>query len=464
MSTYLAIDIGASSGRHILGSLVDGKITLSEIHRFKNGFTKKNGFLCWDIETLFAEVLTGIAKCKEIGKIPVSLGINTWGVDFVLVDKNGQLLGDAVSYRDSRTDGMDEILSGIISEQDLYHRTGIQKMIFNTVYQFMALQKYQPELLEAAAGFLMIPSYLSYLLTGERQHEYTISSTTALVNSKSKAWDFELIKKIGLPEKFFGEIKPPGTNVGNFLPEIKQRLGFGAEVILPCTHDTACAVVSAPIDEKSIFLSSGTWSIIGVELTEPICTEASRQSNLANEGGYQYRFRYLKNIMGLWIIQSIKKDYNDEYSFSDLADYAAKSSDFPSVFDVNEHRFLAPENMEAEIKAALKESGQQVPDNIGELIFCVYHSLAVSYAKTVVEIETITGKIYDKICIVGGGSQDGYLNELTAKICKKKVTAGPVEGTALGNILVQMISAGTVAGLLEARELVKKSFVINEYV
>jgi rhamnulokinase len=441
-----------------------GKLELSEVHRFENGFEKKHGHLCWNVEALFKEILIGLAKCKEIGKIPTSIGINTWGVDFVLLDKNGKMIGDAVSYRDSRTDGMDELLSKTVSEQDLYHRTGIQKMNFNTIYQLMALKKYQPELLEAAAGFLMMPSYLSYLLTGKRQHEYTNASTTALVNAKSKDWDFELIEKIGLPKRFFSEIKPPGTKLGNLLPEIKERLGFDAEVFLPCTHDTGSAVVSAPIDDKSIYLSSGTWSLMGVELLNPICTEESRQVSLSNEGGYQYRFRYLTNIMGLWIIQSIKKEYGSRYSFNDLERHARECSGFSSVFDVNEHRFFAPESMEAEIKAALKESGQQVPESIGELIHCAYHSLAVSYAGTVKKIESITGKQYDRICIVGGGCKDRYLNELAAKICQKKITAGPVEGTALGNILVQMMSAGAVAGLLEARELVKKSFPIQTFV
>ena len=463
MSTYLAIDIGASSGRHILGSMQNGKLVLEEIHRFKNGFKKKNGHLCWDMEALFEEILTGIAKCNEIGKIPVSLGIDTWGCDFVLLDKSDKMIGDTVAYRDSRTNDMDEVLDEFISEPDLYGRTGIQKLVFNSIYQFLALKQWQPEWLEAADGFLMIPEYLSYLLTGGQKHEYTNSTTTALVNAKTKDWDDELVEKIGLPKKLFSEMVPPGTKLGNLLPEIRQRVGFDCKVILPCTHDTGSAVVSAPIDDKSIYLSSGTWSLMGVELDEPICTEESRQKNLSNEGGYQYRFRYLKNIMGLWIIQSIKNDYGGQYSFDDLCYYAGKCSQFPSVININEHRFFAPEKMEDEIKAACRDSGQQVPQNIGELMFCVYHSLAVGYSKTVEEIESITGKRYDKICIVGGGSKDTYLNELTAAVCGRKVTAGPVEGTAIGNILVQMISMGAINGIEEARELIRKSFLIDDY-
>jgi rhamnulokinase len=424
-----------------------------EIHRFKNGFAKKNGYLCWNIDALFQEILTGMAKCKEIGKIPTSVGIDTWGVDFVLLDKNGSMIGDAVAYRDSRTNGMDQALSDLISERELYSRTGIQKLIFNSIYQFLALQRQQPELLEAASGFLMIPEYLCYLLTGQQKHEYTNATTTGLVNAYTKSWDYDLIEKIKLPKSLFGEIVPPGTKLGNLLPEIAQKIGFDCSVILPCTHDTGSAVVSAPVDGTSIYISSGTWSLMGVELTEPICTEKSRVSNLSNEGGYEYRYRYLKNIMGLWIIQNIKDGYGRKYSFDDLCMYAAESSYFPSVIDVNEQRFLAPPKMENEIKAACKDSGQQVPATIGELMFCVYNSLAVSYAKTVSEIEAITGKSYNKICIVGGGSKDRYLNELTATACNKKVVAGPVEATAIGNILVQMISMGEVKDIDHARKL-----------
>jgi len=463
LSAYLAIDIGASSGRHIIGSICDGKLELEEIHRFENGFEMKDGHLCWNLDALFEEIVTGIEKCITVNKTPRSIGIDTWGCDFVLLDKSGKMIGDAVAYRDSRTDGMDEVLSRFISEPDLYARTGIQKLVFNTVYQFLALKQQQPEFFGAANSFLMIPEYLSYLLTGRQKHEYTNSTTTALVNAKTKDWDYEIIKKIGLPKSLFSEIAPPGTKLGNLIPEIRHRVGFDCEVILPCTHDTGSAVVSAPIDDKSIYLSSGTWSLMGVELDEPICTEESRLSNLSNEGGYLFRSRYLKNIMGLWIIQSIKKDYNGLYSFDNLCSYAAECSDFPSVVNVNEHRFLAPEKMEEEIKAACRDTGQRVPKSIGEVMYCVYHSLAASYAQTVDEIESIVGKQYEKICIIGGGSKDSYLNKLTAAACGRKITAGPVEGTDIGNILVQMLSAGILKNISEARDLVKNSFKIDEF-
>ena len=460
---YLAIDIGASSGRHILGEVIDGKLKLEEVHRFKNGMITKNGQLCWDVDALFEEILTGIAKCKAMGKIPQSVGMDTWGVDFALLDAAGNRLGDVVAYRDNRTAGMDEVLSEFISETELYAITGIQKMQFNTIYQLLALKQQNPELLAQADGFLLMPEYFSYLLTGVRKHEYTNATTTGMVNANTNGWDFELIERIGLPRNILGEITAPGTKLGGFLPHIKERVGFDCQVVFPCTHDTASAVVCAPIDENSIYLSSGTWSLIGTELSAPICTEDSRKANLTNEGGFGYKYCYLKNIMGLWIIQSIKAELGDKHSFEDLCDEAKKNSGFPSRIDVNEHRFLSPESMIDAIKAACKESGQKVPESVGELTFCVYQSLADSYAQAVQELETLTGKQFGKICIVGGGSQNVYLNELTAKACKRTVAAGPAEGTAAGNILVQMITAGQLQGVDEARTLVKNSFPINEY-
>jgi len=446
-----------------LGEIVDGKLKLEEIHRFKNGMVTKNGRLCWDADALFEEILTGIAKCKTIGKLPHSVGIDTWGVDFALLDAGGNRLGDVVAYRDSRTNRMDEVLNECISEAELYARTGIQKMQFNTIYQLLALKQQNPELLAQAGGFLLMPEYFSYLLTGVRKHEYTNATTTGLVNAHSKDWDFELIERIGLPRKIFGEIIAPGTKLGGFLPHVKERVGFDCRVVFPCTHDTASAVVCAPIDENSIYLSSGTWSLIGTELPAPMCTEASRKANLTNEGGFGYRYRYLKNIMGLWIIQNIKSELGDKYSFEDLCNEARQCSGFPSRIDVNAHRFLAPESMINAIKAACQESGQKVPESVGALTYCVYQSLADSYAQAVQELEALTGKPFNKICIVGGGSRNVYLNALTAKACKRVVTAGPTEGTATGNILVQMITAGQLHSVDEARKLVENSFPIEEY-
>ena len=459
---HLAIDIGASSGRHILGWLQDGQLKLEEIHRFKNGTITKNGHLCWDTDALFAEILEGLKKCKQAGKIPQSLGIDTWGVDFVLLDGAGSLLGDAVAYRDSRTDGMDEAVNRFISDKELYAATGIQKQPYNTIYQLMAVKAQNPKMLAQAKNILLMPEYFSHRLTGAFYHEYTIASTTGLVNARTKNWDYGLIERIGLPREIFGDILPPGKALGPFLPEIAKEVGFDCQVIYPCTHDTGSAVVASPLSENSIFLSSGTWSLIGAEIPTPISTEEGREANFANEGGYG-GYRYLKNIMGLWIIQCIKAELGDEYSFDDIRKAAEESSSFPSRIDVNDHRFLAPESMIDAIKNACEETGQPVPQTVGELAFCVYVGLADCYAKAVQELEALTGKPFDKICIVGGGSQNAYLNRLTAMACKRPVTAGPTEGTAAGNILVQMIALGAVENLEEARQIVKNSFDIKAY-
>ena len=473
---FLAIDIGASGGRHMLGTLANGKLELTEIHRFKNGMVEKNGRLCWDVDALFEEILTGMAKCKAIGKLPHSVGIDTWGVDFALLDNDGNTIGDVVAYRDSRTNGMDEVLSEHISEAELYARTGIQKLPFNTIYQFMALKQQNPELLAKADGFLLMPEYFSFLLTGVRRHEYTNATTTGLVNVQSERpaagrpyihaqpnWDFDLIGRIGLPRHIFGEIVSPGTGLGRLLPHIRERVGFDCDVVFPCTHDTASAVVSAPTDAKSIYLSSGTWSLMGVELDRPICTEDSRKANITNEGGFGFKYRYLKNIMGLWMIQCIKEELDDKYSFEELCSLARESSSFRVRIDVNDRRFLAPYSMIGAIRAACHETRQPIPDTPGELAFCVYQNLADCYENTMLELAILTGKQYDKICIIGGGSQNKLLNELTAKVCRKTVTAGPVEGTAIGNILVQMIAAGQLKDIAEAKRLVRDSFEIETY-
>ena len=463
MAYYLSIDIGASSGRHILGSLENGNLVISEVYRFKNGYTKKSGRLCWDTHALFGHILKGLARCKEIGKAPASVGIDTWGVDFVLLDKADNLIGQAVAYRDNRTDGMDKLVEAVFSEQELYERSGIQKMPFNTVYQLMAVKAEHPDMLEQARGFFLTPEYYSYLLCGVKMHEYTMASTTGLVSAGTNNWDFELIEKLGLPAHLFGNVCPPGTKLGKLRPEIAAQIGFECDVVFPCTHDTGSAVVATPLDKDSVYLSSGTWSLVGVELESPITTPQSRLEGLTNEGGFGYRYRYLKNIMGLWILQQIKAELGEGSSFADICEAAKKAEGFESRIDVNDLRFMAPRSMSREIKDACLQSGQKVPANINELSSLVYQSLADSYAQTVRALETLTGKGYSTIRIVGGGSQDKYLNQLTARACCKKVIAGPVEGTAIGNILVQMMSMGEIDGVSAARQLVMQSFPMDEY-
>ena len=298
MKAYLAVDIGASSGRHILGWVAEGTLVLREVYRFSNRLHSREGHLCWDMEQLFAEIVQGLAQCKEEGIIPVSMGIDTWAVDFLLLDRQGKPLGNAVSYRDSRTQGMDRLVEARISPEELYARTGIQKQAFNTIYQLMAVKQQEPALLEQAQRLLLVPEYLTYRLTGRRESEYTNATTTGLVNAQTKTWDEEILDRLGYPRRLFGELRQPGFSVGGLSPQVQERVGFDCQVLLPATHDTASAFLAVPAKENGVYLSSGTWSLLGTELPAPVLTEESRRCNFTNEGGYQYRFRYLKNIMG----------------------------------------------------------------------------------------------------------------------------------------------------------------------
>ena len=463
MQYYLAVDIGASSGRHILSHLENGKIILEEIYRFSNGMVEVDGEKVWDSQKLFEDILTGMKKCYELGKIPVSMGIDTWAVDFALLDKEDHLIGKTVGYRDGRTKGMDQEVYKVISQDELYERTGIQKQIFNTIYQLMAVKMKKPQELANAKTMLLIPDYFNFLLTGRKVAEYTNASTTQLLHPETKEWDFELIDMLGFPRDIFTEIKLPGAIVGELTEEIQKKVGFCCKVVLPATHDTGSAVVAVPSNEEDVlYISSGTWSLMGTELKEAICTKESMEKNLTNEGGYDYRFRYLKNIMGMWMINSAKKEIADEMSYADICAMASKTT-IASIVPANDDRFLAPKNMTEEVKAACRESGQQVPEGIAEVAAVIYHSLAKCYADTMNEIEEITGKNYDCIHIVGGGSNAVYLNELTAKACGKTVYTGPTEATAVGNVAAQMIAAGELADLKSARECIFHSFKINKY-
>jgi rhamnulokinase len=461
---FLAIDIGASSGRHILAHREDGKMILEEIHRFPNGIIEKNGHMVWDVDRLFSEIKTGMKKCVGLGKIPVSVGIDTWAVDFVLLDGEGNRITDAVAYRDGRTEGMDEKVYACIPESELYARTGIQKQKFNTIYQLMAMKCMEPGLIEKADTMLMIPDYFHYLLTGQKAIEYTNASTTQLVSPQTKQWDMELIDMLGYPKKIFAPIVTPGTCLGELTGEMQEEIGYNCKVVLPGTHDTASAVIAVPAERKedTLYISSGTWSLMGTELTKADCSMQAQSRNFTNEGGYDYRFRFLKNIMGLWMIQSVKKEIGQELSFGEICAQASRET-ITSRVDCNADRFLAPVNMTKEVQNACRESGQQVPEGIAQVASVIYNSLADCYRDACEEIEELTGKTYDKIRIVGGGSNAEYLNELTAKASGKAVYAGPTEATAIGNLAAQMIAAGELQHLEDARDCIARSFPINVY-
>ena len=454
MTYYLAIDIGASSGRHILGYIDNGRLKLEEIHRFENYITNQNGTLVWDIEHLVSEVKKGIAKCKEIGKIPCTVAIDTWGVDYVLLDESKQEILPAVSYRDSRTNRVINKVESIISAEELYLKTGIQKQNFNTIYQLYA-DKLSGRL-EDAKHFLMIPAYLSYKLTGIIKNEYTNATTTGMVNADTKQWDYEIIDKLSLPKHLFGTLDTPCTVIGNFTKEMQDYAGFDSTVIFAPSHDTASAVCACPIDDNSVYISSGTWSLIGVESLNPIVNEKSMAANFANEGGIDYRFRFLKNYMGMWLFQNVKKNLNNEFSYDDMMRLAMQSKRFEMI-DTNAPDFLAPENMINAIRSYLKN--ESIPIEV--VINSVYHSLAQSYKNAIDEIEKLAGKTIDNVFIVGGGSKDTYLNKLTAQYTGKKVVTGLSEATATGNLLSQIMYDNKIS-LAQARELVRNSFDIKE--
>lgn len=461
---YLAVDIGASSGRHMLGHLEDGKMVLEEIYRFENGMIRKSGHLLWDTQKLFQEIVNGMKRCKELGKIPKSMSVDTWGVDYVLLDEKDQVLGATYGYRDSRTTGMDQKVYQIMDEVVLYQRTGIQKQMFNTIYQLMALKEQEPDLLERAATLLMLPDYFQFLLTGKKVSEYTDGTSTQLVSPKSKMWDQELIQMLGFKEHLFLPLQMPGTEVGMLTEKMQKEVGYSCQVVLCASHDTASAVMALPKAEgEGLYISSGTWSLMGIETLEAYCDEKSRKGNFTNEGGYAYRFRYLKNIMGLWMIQSVRHELNDQYSFAELCEMAEACKEFPSRVDVNAKVFMAPENMTEAIKEYCKKTGQQVPETTGEIATVIYQSLAESYQTTIEEIEANTGRRFDSIHIIGGGSNAAYLNQLTADATGRMVYAGPSEATAIGNLMAQMIKDQVFSGLTEARRCVQRSFNIEVY-
>ncbi len=450
MKYCLAIDMGASSGRHILGYVEDGKLKLEEIYRFENGITDIDGTLCWDIEHLFREIKNGLMECKKLGKIPETVAIDTWGVDYVLLDKDKKEIMPAVSYRDSRTLGIPEEVDKIIPRKELYERTGIQATSYNSIYQLYCDKKSGK--LQNAEYFLMMPEYFSFKLTGEIKNEYTLSTTGGLVNVNTFERDEEILEKLGIPKKIFAPLSMPGTVVGNLSEEIKAEVGFDTTVILCASHDTASAVASCSVGDNGIYISSGTWSLIGTENTEPItCTEAM-ESGFTNEGGIFHRYRFLENIMGMWLLQNIRKNLHKKYTYDEMMKMAMDSNSVEYI-NPNADDFLAPDNMIEAIRNYLGKPEM----SIGDVLNSVYHSLAKSYKDAVEVIEKACDKKIDVINIVGGGCKDTYLNSLTEKYTGKKVIAGPVEATAAGNIMVQLMYLDESLDLVKARELIKES-------
>ena len=452
MTYYLAIDIGASSGRHILSHIESERLVLEEIYRFDNNLTQSKDGLVWDIESLFSEVLNGIKKCKEIGKIPKSIAIDTWGVDYILLDENKKEIKPCYCYRDGRTNAVIDEVESLVSPARLYAKTGIQKQNFNTIYQLYADKK-SGRLLNAKY-FLMMPEYLSFKLTGVCKNEYTNATTTGLVNANAKTWDGDIISVLGLPKELFAALNTPSSVVGDFSENIQKAVGFNSTVLFAPSHDTASAVCACPMADNDLYISSGTWSLIGTEITEPILNDNARKLNFTNEGGIDYRFRFLKNYMGMWLFQNIRRNLNKSMTYDEMMNLAKKCGEH-KYFDVNDSTLVAPKNM---IDAIGKLIGS---DDLGLILNSAYHSLAKSYSEAVTEIETVTGKRFNAIHIVGGGCQDKYLNVLTRDYTGKSVTAGPIEATATGNIVSQIMLDKKIS-LAKARDLIKNSFDIKE--
>lgn len=459
MRYYLAIDIGASSGRHILAHIENGKMITEEIYRFQNGPETLTGYdgkkhLMWTYERLFGEILNGLKKAKELGKIPYSVGIDTWGVDYALLDENDEVIGGTYCYRDARTAETIPAVHEILPFEKLFEKTGIAFASFNTVYQLLDDKK--TGRMAKAKSFLMLPDYFHFRLTGVKKQEYCNATTTGMVNSVTHTWDEEILDKLGYKKELFGETSQPGTLVGEFTDEVAAIVGYKAKVILPATHDTASAVLAAPLEAQTPYISSGTWSLLGVEQNHAYTSKSALDAGYSNEGSVKGQFRLQINIMGLWMIQQVRHELDDKYSFAELV-CMARENPVNYEINVNDQRFLAPENMTAEINAAV---GKTL--TVGEMAYVIYNNLAKCYDASLKALEEVTGEKYDTLNIIGGGSKNGFLNELTAKYTGKKIVTGPTEGTAIGNLMMQMIGGGDIADVAEGRQIVKASFDIAE--
>ena len=466
---YLAIDLGASSGRGIVGTFDGKKITLAENHRFPNEPVMAAGQYTWDILRIYHEITNAIRKCalgddKDI----VSIGIDTWGVDFGLIDKNGHLLGNPVHYRDARNDAMPEYAATLVDPDWVYEKTGIQVVDFNTLYQLLAVKKDSPELLAAAEDMLFVPDLLNYFLTGKKQTEYTIASTSQMLDAKARDWSWELIEKFGFPKKIFSKIVMPGTTVGALRPDVIEEVGdIKAKVVSVAAHDTGSAVMAVPAtSDKFIWISSGTWSIMGTEAKEPVISRRTRECNFTNEGGANRTIRFSKNITGLWLEQESKRQWEREgekLSFAELSGMAAAAEPFKCFIDPDEPRFSAPGNLPRRIVEYCRETGQKAPETKGEIVRCILESLALKYRYTVDMIDDLSGERIPSISVVGGGTQEKQLMQFTANACDRPVSAGPIEATALGNIVAQAIAAGEIKDIWHGREVIRNSFGIDHY-
>lgn len=464
----LAIDYGASSGRAIIGKYDGEKIILEEVHRFLNEPVTVHQTMYWDVLRLFHEMKQGIVKAKLNGGFD-SIAVDTWGVDFGLIDENGNLLENPVHYRDSRTDGMFEKAFAKFPKDEFYKITGNQFMEINTAFQLVALLEKRPEILKRADKLLLMPDLFNYFLTGEKGAEYSIASTTQLLDAKNRKWSRKVMDALGIPSRIFPEIIPSGTALGRVSVDICEELGLetAPEVVAIAGHDTQSALVSIPaMEEEFIFISCGTWSLFGTELAEPLINEDSARLNITNEGGYGGRISFLKNIIGLWLIQESRRQWareGKEYGFGELETMAKQAKPFKCFIDPDAPEFVPSGNIPRRIREYCRRTGQEMPETEAEIVRCIDESLAFKYRDTLQEIKECTKKEYETVYLVGGGCQSTLLCQMTADACHTKVSAGPVEATVYGNVVLQLIAAGAIQDIGEARRMIAKSPDISVY-
>jgi rhamnulokinase len=465
---FLAFDLGAESGRGVLGLFDGSRLSLEVIHRFPNGAVRVLDSLHWDVLYLYNEMLQTLRLCAAKHGPLDGLGVDTWGVDFALLGRGGALLGNPRHYRDPHSEGVMESAFARVPRADIFRHTGIQFMRFNTLFQLLALQRDRSPLLDAAETLLFMPDLFHYFFTGIKVNEYTDASTSQMLDPNSRQWAYSLIDAFGLPAKILGTLIQPGTVLGPLRPSIVQETGINAaSVIAPATHDTASAIVAVPASASSwAYISSGTWSLMGVELKQPLVGDAVLEANFTNEGGFGGSIRFLKNIMGLWLVQECRRAWQragTTHSYEELMRQAETAAPFVSLVNPNDPSFILPANMPAALADFCRKSGQPAPQGIGGTIRCALESLALCYRWVLDRLETLTGQRAEVIHIVGGGSQNALLNQFTADACNRPVVAGPVEATAIGNVLVQALGVGVLGSLSDAREVVRRSFEVRTF-
>ena len=463
----LAFDFGASSGRAIIGCFDGDKITLEEVHRFSNDPVSVGGTVYWDVLRLFYEIKQGIIKAKIAGGFD-SIGIDTWGVDFGLIDSEGKLMENPVHYRDARTAGLVDEAFKTMPKEKLYGITGIQFMELNTLFQLIALKKYRPWMLERADKMLFMPDLFGYMLTGKMCAEYSIASTSQLIDLDKRTWSKEILDAFGIKESIFAPLVQPGTVLGELSKEICEECGVNpVPVISVCGHDTQSAITSVPCEDGDFaFLSSGTWSLFGTELDKPIVNETSMNINITNEGGFDGSTGFLKNIIGLWLIQESRRQWKregKEYSYADLEKLALAADPFKCFIDPDAPEFVPHGNIPERVREFCRKTGQYVPETVGEIMRCIYESLAMKYRLTFEKLRECTERDYPVIHVIGGGTKDGLLCQMTANSCDRTVKAGPIEATVMGNVAVQLMSDGSVKNIGQARKIVADSSELKTF-